>query len=135
VLIDAMAARARELGVTLRLGERLTELPPAPVIVAVEPPDARALLGDDSLRVLSGHTVCVDLAVERRRGDAFVVSDLDEAGWAERYTAADPSLAPPGEELIQSQMPIRPAGGGRRGERPAVTAPRRVTRRRSRRPA
>ena len=93
---------------TLRLGERVTELPATPVIVATEPADARALLGDDSLRVLSGHTVCVDLAVERRRGDPFVVSDLDECGWAERYTAADPSLAPPGEELIQAQMPIRP---------------------------
>ena len=108
VLIDAMAARARELGVTMRLGERVTDLPTTPVIVATEPADARALLGDDGLRVLSGNTVCVDFAVERRRGDAFVVSDLDEAGWAERYTAADPSLAPPGEELIQAQMPIRP---------------------------
>ncbi len=107
-LIDAMTARARELGVTIRLGERASELPPAPVIVATEPGDARTLLGDDSLHVLSGYTVCVDLAVARRRGDAFVVSDLDEAGWAERYTAADPSLAPPGEELIQAQMPIRP---------------------------
>jgi len=107
-MIDALVTRARELGVTLRLGERVAELPATPVIVAVEPPDARALLGDDSLRVLSGHTVCVDLAIERRRGDPFVVSDLDDCGWAERYTAADPSLAPPGEELIQAQMPIRP---------------------------
>jgi phytoene dehydrogenase-like protein len=107
-LIDAMAARARELGVMFRLGKRVDELPASPVIVATEPADARALLGDDSLGVLSGRTVCMDVAVERRRGDPFVVSDLDEAGWAERYTAADPSLAPPGEELIQAQMPIRP---------------------------
>ena len=59
--------------------------------------------------MLSGHTVCVDLALEHRRGDPFVVSDLDECGWVERYTAADPSLAPPGEELVQAQMPVRPA--------------------------
>jgi hypothetical protein len=37
-----------------------------------------------------------------------VVSDLDEAGWVERFSAADPTLAPDGEELIQAQMPIRP---------------------------
>jgi hypothetical protein len=36
------------------------------------------------------------------------VSDLDEAGWIERFTAPDPSLAPAGEELVQAQMPIRP---------------------------
>ena len=34
--------------------------------------------------------------------------DLQEAGWVERFTAADRSLAPAGEELIQAQMPIRP---------------------------
>ena len=78
------------------------------MIVAAEPADARALLGDDSLRVASGHTVCVDLGIEHRRGDPFVVSDLDECGFVERYTAADPTLAPPGEELVQAQMPVGP---------------------------
>ena len=36
------------------------------------------------------------------------MSDLEHAGWAERYTAQDPSLAPAGEQLMQAQMPIRP---------------------------
>jgi phytoene dehydrogenase-like protein len=107
-LIDTLAARARELGVTFRLGERVTEPPPAPVIVATEPGDARALLHDDTLRVTSGHTVCVDLGLEHRRGDPFIVSDLDDCGWVERYSAADPTLAPPGEELVQAHMPVRP---------------------------
>jgi hypothetical protein len=66
------------------------------------------LVGDDSLRWLSGRAVCLDLAMVRRRGDPFVVVDLKETGWVERYTAADRSLAPDGEELIQAQMPIRP---------------------------
>ena len=52
--------------------------------------------------------MCLDLALRHRRGDPFVVVDLQETGWAERYTAADHSLAPRGEELIQAQMPIRP---------------------------
>jgi hypothetical protein len=57
---------------------------------------------------MSGRTVCIDLGISRRRGDPFVVSDLDEAGWIERYSAADSTLAPDGEELVQAQMPIRP---------------------------
>jgi phytoene dehydrogenase-like protein len=116
-LVGVLVARARALGVELRLGERATELPAGPVIVAVEPPDARALLRDDSLGWPSGHTLCVDLAFEHRRGDPFVVSDLDECGWVERYTAADRTLAPAGEELVQAQMPIRPGESADAAER------------------
>lgn len=107
-LVAALETRARSLGVEVRLGQRVTELPASPVIVATELADARALLGDDTLSWRSGHTVCVDLALTRRRGDPFIVSDLDECGWVERYTAADPTLAPPGDELVQAQMPVRP---------------------------
>ena len=92
----------------IRTGARATEVPEPPVIVATELADARALLGDESLRWESGNAVCIDLAVRRRRGDPFVVVDLQETGWVERFTAADATLAPEGEELIQSQMPIRP---------------------------
>jgi phytoene dehydrogenase-like protein len=57
---------------------------------------------------MSGHTLCLDVGLSHRRGDPFVVSDMDEAGWIERFSAADSSLAPKGEELVQAQMPIRP---------------------------
>jgi phytoene dehydrogenase-like protein len=107
-MVDGMRVRAAELGVEIRTGERVQQLPDPPVILATELRDARSLLDDDTLDWSSGHAVCLDLAVEHRRGDPFVVVDLQEAGWAERYTAADPSLAPDGEELIQAQMPIRP---------------------------
>jgi hypothetical protein len=83
-------------------------LPDPPVIVATELAQARELLADDSLTWPSGHTVCMDLGLRHRRGDPFVVSDLDEAGWIERFSAPDPSLAPDGEELVQAQIPIRP---------------------------
>ena len=79
-----------------------------PVIVATELADARRLTGDDSLRLAQRQAVCLDLAMRSRRGDPFVIVDLQEAGWVERFTATDPSLAPDGEELIQAQMPIRP---------------------------
>jgi phytoene dehydrogenase-like protein len=107
-LVDSLAARARALGVAIETGRRLDALPDPPVVVATELADARRLLGDDTLEWTSGHTVCLDLGLRSRRGDPFVVSDLDEAGWVERVTAPDPSLAPEGEELVQAQMPVRP---------------------------
>jgi phytoene dehydrogenase-like protein len=108
-IVARMSERAGALGVEVRTGARVHELPAPPVIVATELADARRLLSDDSLEWMSGKTVCLDLALRHRRGDPFVVVDLQETGWVERYTAADSSLAPAGEELIQAQMPIRPA--------------------------
>jgi phytoene dehydrogenase-like protein len=107
-IVQRMHARATALGVEILCGRRVEELPDPPVVVATELADARQLLSDERLRWLSGHAVCLDLALRHRRGDPFVVVDLQESGWIERYTAADETLAPPGEELIQAQMPIRP---------------------------
>jgi phytoene dehydrogenase-like protein len=111
----------RRLGVEIETGCRVDALPSAPTILATELDQARALLGDDSLQWPSGNTVCIDLGLRRRRGDPFVVSDLDEAGWVERFSAPDPSLAPKGEELVQAQMPVRPGesaeGAARRLDR------------------
>ena len=107
-IIDQLRARALSLGVGIETGARAMSLPKAPVIIATELADARALLHDESLTWLSGKAVCLDLALEHRRGDPFVVVDLQETGWVERYTASDKSLAPAGEELIQAQMPVRP---------------------------
>jgi phytoene dehydrogenase-like protein len=107
-LVDALARHARSLGVAIITGERVDALPDAPVIVALELRDARELLGDETLDWLSGRTVCLDLGLRERRGDPWVVSDLETSGWIERYSAQDPSLAPAGEEFVQAQMPIRP---------------------------
>jgi phytoene dehydrogenase-like protein len=107
-IVSRMRSRALELGAEIECGHRVDELPEPPVIVATELADARRLLGDDTLHWFSGNAVCLDLALTHRRGDPFVVVDLQESGWAERYTAADSTLAPEGEELIQAQMPIRP---------------------------
>lgn len=106
-LVAALERRARELGVAIETGCRVDSLPEPPVIVATELHEAAALLGEE-LSWMGGHTVCLDLGISHRRGDPFVVSDLDEAGWVERFSAPDPSLAPEGEELVQAQIPIRP---------------------------
>jgi phytoene dehydrogenase-like protein len=110
-LIDRLATHARTLGVMVETGARVTDLPEPPVIVATSLDAAGRLLGTALPSVESGRTVLLDLAVRAGRRDAFVVSDLDAAGWLERYTVPDPSLAPPGESLIQAQLPLRGAEG------------------------
>lgn len=110
-MVAALERRVRELGVQVETGCAVDGLPEPPVIVATELATARELLDDPSPAWRSGHAVCLDLGIEHRRGDPFVVSDLDEAGWIERYTAPDPSLAPEGEELVQAQIPVRPEEG------------------------
>nr|WSY53896.1 NAD(P)-binding protein [Streptomyces sp. NBC_00886] len=108
-LVDRMAARAWNLGVRVETLSRVDTLPmDSPVVVATSLDAARRLLGDDSLTWTSGRTALVDLALRTRRGDAFVVSDLDSPGWIERCTAQDRSLAPAGEQLVQGQVPIAP---------------------------
>jgi hypothetical protein len=108
MLVDSLERHARSLGVAIVTGKRVDVVPDPPVIVALELRDARRLLRDDSLDWLSGHTLTLDLGLRERSGDPWVVSDLESAGWIERYSAQDPSLAPPGEQLVQGQMPIRP---------------------------
>jgi NAD(P)-binding Rossmann-like domain len=107
-LVANLERRARELGVAIETSSRVQELPATPVILAVELAQARALLDDTTLEWPSGRTSCLDLAVRRHRGDPYVVADLDEAGWIERFSGPDSSLAPSGEELFQAQMPLRP---------------------------
>jgi len=107
-VVTHMATRARELGVTIETGARVDRLPDPPVIVATDLASARQVLGDPSLRWESGHTALLDLGVRSHRRDAFAVFDLDEAGFLERYSSPDPSLAPAGHSLVQAHMPLRP---------------------------
>jgi phytoene dehydrogenase-like protein len=108
VMVDAMESHARSLGVTITTGTRVTSLPNTTTVVALELRHAHELLDDPELHWPSGHTVCLDLALRSRRDDPFVVADLTNAGWIERFSASDSTLAPSGEELVQAQMPIKP---------------------------
>ncbi len=108
-LVSTLERRVHELGVDVKTGTRIVDLPDTPVILATELEQARELLGDDSLSWLSGTTLCVDLGLREQRGDPTVVSDMDESGWVGRYSTTNPSIAPDGEQLIQAQMPIRPS--------------------------
>jgi NAD(P)-binding Rossmann-like domain len=106
-LVATLARRVRQLGVNVETGARVDRLPAGPAIVATELEDAAKLLGEP-LDWLSGNTVCLDVGLRASRGDPTIVSDMDEAGWIGRYSAANPSIAPKGQQLLQAQMPIRP---------------------------
>ena len=126
-LVDALERHARSLGVAIITGERVDALPAAPVIVALELRDARAAARRRrALEWLSGRTVCLDLGLRERRGDPWVVSDLESAGWIERYTAQDASLAPAGE----AARPGADADPSRRERRRRRRAPGAAARRR-----
>ncbi|NEK60510.1 FAD-dependent oxidoreductase [Geodermatophilus sabuli] len=107
-LVDRLEARARGLGVVIETGSHVATLPDRPTVVATSLPAARALLGRPlATPAVSGATLLLDVAVPRRRGDLFVVSDIDEAGWVEAFSRVDPSLAPAGSDLVQAQRPLR----------------------------
>jgi phytoene dehydrogenase-like protein len=108
MLVAVLERRVRELGVSVETGRRVDELPAGPVIVATEHEQAAQLLGEESLSWPSGRTVCLDLGLRSRRGDPWIVSDMEQAGWIGRYSTVDRAIAPQGHDLIQAQMPIRP---------------------------
>jgi phytoene dehydrogenase-like protein len=105
-MFSDIEAYARELGVIMELGARVSSIGEGITIVATELESARQLLGDNSLDWPSGRAALLDLGVKRDRRDLFVVSDLDTCGWLENFTVPDPTIAPPGEHLVQMQMPI-----------------------------
>jgi hypothetical protein len=107
-VVDRMVARARELGVLIETSSRVDALPEPPVIVATQLESARRLLGDDTLSWESGRCVLLDVGLAHDRRDAFLVADLDDAGFVERVSGADPTLAPPGHSLVQADMPLKP---------------------------
>lgn len=107
-LTGRLASHARQLGARIETGSAISSLPPAPVILAVPLPRAAALLGDPSLTWTGTRTALLDVAMTRRRRDPFVLSDLDQPGFAENYGAIDPGLAPAGETLVQAQAGMRP---------------------------
>jgi phytoene dehydrogenase-like protein len=107
-VIDRMVARARELGVRIATASRVDALPDPPVIVATQLEAARGLLEDDALAWESGHCVLLDVGVAADPRDAFLVADLDDAGFVERVTGPDPSLAPARHSLVQADMPLKP---------------------------
>lgn len=106
-LVSALAGRALELGVNIELGASVdasgvTDLAAkSPVIVAVDPGGARRLLGDDAAPRADRRVALLDIAVEHRRADPYLIIDFDESCFSTRPTAVVRDLAPRGEDLVQ----------------------------------
>jgi phytoene dehydrogenase-like protein len=111
-LIDVLAVRARARGVTIETGMRSSALPEGgPVIVATGLPAASRLLGQ-GLSWAGSRTALLDVALAPRpssRRPPLAVdlsADLRTCCFIDRVTAADPTLAPPGIDLLQAQLGI-----------------------------
>jgi phytoene dehydrogenase-like protein len=111
-VVERLVTHARAVGVTIETGAKVDSLsdPAAegPVILAVGPRAARRLTGDDSLRSETPRVALLDVGIERRRGDPYIVADLDEAAFVDRFTAVDRTLAPAGRSLVQASLGQRP---------------------------
>lgn len=114
-VVGRLEARARDLGVQVETGAKV-EHPgdlaalagTGPVVLAVGARAARALTGDGTLRAEITRTALLDVGLDHRRGDPYVVADLDEGAFVDRFTAVDRTLAPPGQELVQASVGRRP---------------------------
>lgn len=108
-LVDALATGARRRGVEIETGARVDALPEdGPVVVATSLDAAARLLGEPGLHWPGTRTVLLDVGLRAGRHDPSIVADLDDAGWADRFSATDDSLAPDGHELVQLHMGARP---------------------------
>jgi phytoene dehydrogenase-like protein len=101
-LAGLLAERAAALGAELHTQTRMTALPGGPTVLATSLAAARELTGDRSLTWPGARVATFDLGLHTEAGPGwFRVMDLDDRIYAARYSLADPSLAPPGQELIQ----------------------------------
>lgn len=101
-LVDLLAARAAGLGVRIHTRTRVPAPPDGPTILATSLATARRLTGDRTLTWPSARLATVDLGLRADRAPGwFRILDLDERIYAARYSLADPTLAPPGHELVQ----------------------------------
>lgn len=101
-MIGQLARHAIELGVDIQTGIRVETLGDGPTVVATQLAAARALTADRSLTWPGTRTALVDLGLGPGAClDWFNIFDVDQRIYAARYSAIDPSLAPPGHHLIQ----------------------------------
>jgi hypothetical protein len=111
-VIGRLADHAHHAGVSIETGAKVESLADlavdGPVVLALAPRAARALTGDDALRVEATHTILLDVGLTARRRDPYVVLDMDEGAFVDRFTAVLPELAPKGHDLIQCSMGQRP---------------------------
>lgn len=108
-LVDLLTERATSLGARIRTQSRLPTVPAGPTLLATSLATARQLTGDRFLAWPSARVATIDLGLRADAGpDWFRVIDLDDRIYAARYSLADPTLAPPGHNLIQISAACAP---------------------------
>jgi phytoene dehydrogenase-like protein len=112
-LVDGLVARARALGVELRTGSRVERIEQRQTIVCTGPEAAGHLLGEPGLRSDGQRVALRDVGLESAKGSpggstGALLLELDEGVYIARYSALDPSLAPPGHDLLQCCAGLRP---------------------------
>lgn len=108
-LVGLLAERVAGLGVRIRARTRISALPEGPTMLATSLATARQLTGDRSLTWPSARVATVDLGLRADDSPAwFRVLDLDDRIYAARYSLADPTLSPPGQELVQISAACAP---------------------------
>jgi len=109
VLVDALAQRARDVEVEIHTGSLVSDLPRAPVILALPLSAGGRLLPGRQLHASGTRTVLLDIALRSVGRSPRVVFDLTDRLYLTRVTGPDPSLAPAGEDLIQASAGLRPS--------------------------
>ncbi|HYB24737.1 MAG TPA: FAD-dependent oxidoreductase, partial [Solirubrobacteraceae bacterium] len=107
-LVEKLAQRAQALGVEIQISSRVSELPPAPVILALPLSAAAPLLPDRQLHARGACTLLLDVAVRSQGRPPRIVLDLTERLYLTRTSGPDPTVAPAGQDLIQASAGVRP---------------------------
>ncbi len=108
-LVSLLAERAASLGAQISTRARVAALPAGPTILATSLATACQLTGDRTLTWPSARVATFDLGLRASAGPGwFRVMDLDDRIYGARYSLADPTLAPPGHELIQISAACAP---------------------------
>ncbi len=107
-LVDRLAERATDLGVDVQTESPVDDLPTAPVILALPLSAASKLLGRE-LRTTGARTLLLDIAIRSQRRSPRGVFDLTERLYLTRTSGSDRTLAPDGEDLIQTSAGVRPS--------------------------
>lgn len=113
-LIDSLIAHAEAIGVHIELAapvdaSRVSDLAAnGPVLLAVGPGGARRLLGEAVASRDGRRVALLDIAVDHRRTDPYLIIDLDKAIFSTRTTAVVSTNAPDGQELVQMVAGMAP---------------------------
>ncbi len=107
--MERLAKRAHDLGVEVRTEAPVNELPPPPVILALPLSAASRLLPDRELHAPGARVLLLDVAIRSAKRSPRGVFDLTDRLYLTRTSGPDHSLAPAGEDLIQTSAGMRPA--------------------------